>query len=77
MPRFSIFVRDEDLETFLQIQDRPRWVHDAISGTSPEPYNAAVKERKKVEKIIAPFLQHVEAECPQHHVRISVCAPQH
>lgn len=51
MPHVNVWIRKEDYDKWLSIDDKPRWLHDALSGTGKD-YTKAVVERKKIEKII-------------------------
>lgn len=39
MPRRTVWVRDEDLDAFEAIRDRPEWLHKAIQASKRAPIN--------------------------------------
>lgn len=56
MPRVDIWIRKDDFEKWTAIEDKPRWIHDALRGTGKE-YPKAVRERKEIERILKPAFE--------------------
>lgn len=52
-----MYIRKRDWEKFQAIEDKPRWVHDAIHGTDLVKYNRAAKERAEIEKLLEPTIK--------------------
>jgi hypothetical protein len=71
MPNKTIYIRNQDLEAWEAIQDKPRFIADALRSVNIKTYNKAVEERKELEAIIAPYLEETEPEvafCKNGHV---------
>lgn len=61
MPRFNIWIRQEDLSAWTALQDRPEFLHRALGGT--ERLSGGLVEVGSLKEMAFPDL------CPHHMIR--------